>query len=49
MNRFLRRLACWWYGHFDVRIRKVNPVHHVTVYECGECGEIWAEKDGVAA
>ena len=49
MNRLLRILVCWLYGHGDPRIRKVNPVYHVTVYECGECGEIWAERDGVAA
>jgi predicted SprT family Zn-dependent metalloprotease len=49
MNRFLRRLVCWWSGHGDLRIRKVNPVHRVTVYECRECGDIWAERDGVAA
>ena len=46
MKKAWRKVRCWFRGHGDARIRKVNPVHRVTVYECRECGEIWAESDG---
>jgi len=45
--RLWMRVVCWFYGHGDVWIRKVNPVAQVTVYECGECRKIWAEREGV--
>jgi len=49
MNRFLRRLFCWFFGHGDLRIRLVNAKTRTTVYTCGDCGAVWAERDGVQA
>lgn len=50
MNKFLRRLVCWWDGqHSDPRVRLVNTKTRTTVYTCEDCGEVWAERDGVTA